>query len=135
MRLEQPIVLDPNSPGGSASPYGLIVFDGVCVLCSWGCRFVDKRDRRGYFRHVPIQQAEGRAIAEQLGIDPDRPESFAFVANGRAYVKSDAVLRIARELPWWGWVSMFLLVARNRYRWFGRTEVCALPAEDRTRRG
>jgi hypothetical protein len=74
---------------------------GVCVLCSRGCHFVSKRDRRGYFRFVPIQMAEGRPLADQLGIDPDRPDSFAFVANGQGYVKSEAVLRIARELPRW----------------------------------
>jgi predicted DCC family thiol-disulfide oxidoreductase YuxK len=50
MRKEQPIVLDPNSPGGIASPHGLILFDGVCVLCSGGCRFVNRRDRHDYFR-------------------------------------------------------------------------------------
>ena len=61
--------------------------------------FVSKRDRRGYFRFVPIQLAEGRPLAHQLGIDPDRPDSFAFVANGQGCVKSEAVLRIARELP------------------------------------
>src|SRR5216684_4076534 len=44
----------------------LILFDGVCVLCSRGCRFASKRDRRGYFRFVPIQLAEGRPLAEQL---------------------------------------------------------------------
>src|SRR6202048_4020636 len=87
--------------GGINSPHGLILFDGVCVLCSRGCRFVSKRDRRGYFRFVPIQLAEGRPIAEQLGIDPDHPDSFAFLASGQAYVKSEAVLRIARELPRW----------------------------------
>jgi predicted DCC family thiol-disulfide oxidoreductase YuxK len=59
-----------KSPGGINSPHGLILFDGVCVLCSRGCRFVSKR-RRGYFRFVPIQLAEGRPLAEQLGIDPD----------------------------------------------------------------
>jgi predicted DCC family thiol-disulfide oxidoreductase YuxK len=101
MQAEQSIVVDPKSPGGINSPHGLILFDGVCVLCSRGCRFVSKRDRRGYFRFVPIQLAEGRPLAEQLGIDPDRPDSFAFVASGRAYVKSEAALRIARELPRW----------------------------------
>jgi len=94
MQAEQSIVVDPRSPGGINSPHGLILFDGVCVLCSRGCRFVSKRDRRGYFRFVPIQLAEGRPLAEQLGIDPDHPDSFAFLANGRAYVKSEAVLRI-----------------------------------------
>jgi predicted DCC family thiol-disulfide oxidoreductase YuxK len=62
-----------------------ILFDGVCVLCSRGCSFVSKRDRRGFFRFVPTQLAEGRLLAEQIGINPDRPDSFAFVANGRSH--------------------------------------------------
>jgi predicted DCC family thiol-disulfide oxidoreductase YuxK len=144
MQTEQPIVVDPKSPGGINSPHGLILLDGVCVLCSRGCRFVSKRDRRGYFRFVPIQLAEGRPLAEQLGINPDRPDSFAFVANGQAYVKSEAALRIARELPRWQWTWVFHfiprvirdaiydLVARNRYRWFGRRDACILPNSDRS---
>jgi predicted DCC family thiol-disulfide oxidoreductase YuxK len=144
MQAEQSIVVDPKSAGGVNSPHGLILFDGVCVLCSRGCRFVSKRDCRGYFRFVPIQLAEGRPLAEQLGIDPDRPDSFAFVTNGHAYVKSDAVLRIARELPRWQWTWVFHfiprvirdaiydLVARNRYRWFGRRDACILPNLDRS---
>jgi predicted DCC family thiol-disulfide oxidoreductase YuxK len=104
---EQIVVVDPESPGGTNSLHALILFDGVCVLCSRGCRFVNTRDRRAYFRYVPIQLAEGRALAEQIGIDPDRPGSFAFVANGQAYVKSEAVLRIARELPHWQWTWVF----------------------------
>ena len=79
-------------------------------------------------------------MPEQLGINPyDRPDSFAFVANGQAYVKSEAALRIARELPRWQWTWLFHfiprvirdeiydLVARNRYRWFGRRDTCILP--------
>jgi predicted DCC family thiol-disulfide oxidoreductase YuxK len=76
MQAEQSIVVDPKNPGGINSPHGLILFDGECVLCSRGCRFVSKRDRRGYFRFVPIQLAEGRPLAEQLGIDPDHPDSL-----------------------------------------------------------
>ena len=75
--------VDPKGPGSINLPHGLILFDGVCVLCSRGCGFVSKRDRRGYFRFIPIQLAEGRPLAEQLGINPDRPDSFVFVANGR----------------------------------------------------
>ena len=144
MQSHRPVAIDPNSPGGSASPHGLILFDGVCILCSRGCRFVSKRDRRGYFRFVPIQLAEGRALAGQLGIDPDRPDSFALVAPGRAYVRSEAALRIARELPRWQWTWLFHfiprairdpiydLVARNRYRWFGRRDACIMPNSDRS---
>ena len=67
MQTEQSIVVDLKSYGGINSPHRLILFDGVCVLCSRGCRFVSKRDRRGYFRFVPIQLAERRPLAEQLG--------------------------------------------------------------------
>ena len=105
---------------------------------------MSKRDRRGYFRYVPIQLAEGRPLAEQLGIDPDRPESFVLVAKGHASLKSEAALRIARELPRWRWTWAFHfiprlvrdpiydLVARHRYRWFGRLDVCMLPNADRS---
>jgi len=144
VQAKRSIVLDPTSPGGINSPHGLIIFDGVCVLCSRGCRFVSNRDPRGYFRFVPMQLAEGRSLAEQLGIDPDRPESFAFLAAGHGYVKSEAVLRIARALPGWRWTWVFHLiprairdaiydlVARNRYRWFGRRDACMLPTLDRS---
>jgi predicted DCC family thiol-disulfide oxidoreductase YuxK len=140
----KPIAIDPQSPGGSDSAHGLILFDGVCVLCSRGCQFVSRRDRRDYFRYLPIQSPEGRLIAGQLGIDPDRPETFAFLAGGHGYVKSDALLLIARELARWRgtwlahWVPrsvrdpIYDFVARNRYKWFGRREVCALPTADRS---
>jgi predicted DCC family thiol-disulfide oxidoreductase YuxK len=74
----------------------------------------------------------------------DPPDSFAFVATGQAYVKSEAALRIARELPRWQWTWVFHfiprvirdaiydLVARNRYRWFGRRDACILPNSDRS---
>jgi predicted DCC family thiol-disulfide oxidoreductase YuxK len=144
MPTSQSIVIDPEIPGGLSSPHGLILFDGVCILCSHGCRFVSQRDHRGYFRFVPIQSPEGRRLAEQLGIEPDNPKSFAFVAKGRGYVKSDAVLHIARELPRWRWtwalrfIPAFIrdwtydVVARNRYGWFGRRDVCLLPTADRS---
>jgi hypothetical protein len=80
MQAEQSIVVDPKSPGGVDSPHGLILFDGVCVLCSRGRGFVSKLSR-GYFRFVPMQLAEGRPLAEQLGINPDRPDCFVFVAE------------------------------------------------------
>ena len=72
------------------------------------------------------------------------PDSFAFAANGQAYVKSEAALRLAQELPRWQWTWVFHfiprvirdaiydVVARNRYRWFGRRDACILPNSDRS---
>jgi predicted DCC family thiol-disulfide oxidoreductase YuxK len=88
--------------------------------------------------------ARRTSLAEQIGIDPDHPDTFAFAAKGRAYVKSEAALRIARELPRWGWTWVFHFVpllirdviydfvARHRYRWFGRLDDCILPTADRS---
>ena len=142
MLAGEKIVIDPNTPGGMNSPYGLILFDGICILCSAGCGFVSKRDCRHYFRFVAIQSPEGRPLAEQLGIDPDHPDTFAFVANGQAFVKSDAALRIAKELPFWQWTyalhfipstmrdAIYDRIASKRYRWFGRREACLLTNPD-----
>ena len=81
MQAEQLIAVDQKGPGGSDSPAGPDPVRRQCVLCSRGCHFVSKRDRRGYFRFVPIQLAEGRPLANQplanqLGIDPDSPDSL-----------------------------------------------------------
>src|SRR4249920_736087 len=67
VQAEQSIVVDPKSPGGVNSPHGLILFDGVCVLCSRGCGFVSKHDRRAYFRIVPMQLAEARDLVQSIG--------------------------------------------------------------------
>jgi DCC1-like thiol-disulfide oxidoreductase len=90
----------PRPQRSGPSLLGVALLSASCIA----------RDRRGYFRFVPIQMAEGRPLADQLGIDPYRPDSFAFVANGQGYVKSEAVLRIARELPRWRWTWVFHLI-------------------------
>jgi len=59
-----------------------------------------------------MQLAEGRPLAEQLGINPNRPDSFAFVANGQAYVNPNAALRIASEPPRWQWTWLFHFIPR-----------------------
>jgi predicted DCC family thiol-disulfide oxidoreductase YuxK len=122
----------------SANP-DIILFDGVCVLCSHWYRFVSARDHGHRFRFVAVQSAEGRALAEKFGIDPDNPDTFILVAAGKASVRSDAALRILAELPRWRWTvvlraipaalrdALYNVIARNRYRWFGRLDVCVLP--------
>jgi predicted DCC family thiol-disulfide oxidoreductase YuxK len=123
-------------------PDGLILFDGVCVLCSGWVRFVIARDHASRFRFAPIQKSYGKQLARRLGIDVAAPETNAVILNGRAYFKSDAGLRVLRELPGWRWTFALTVlprgfrdwlydrVARNRYRMFGRTEQCMAPTPD-----
>jgi predicted DCC family thiol-disulfide oxidoreductase YuxK len=117
---------------------GVILYDGVCVLCSGWVRFVVKRDVARHFRFTPIQSPYGRALATKLGIDPDDPDTNAVVLGGRAFRRSDAALAVVATLPGWGWVralrfvprplrdAVYTLVARTRYQVFGRHQACDL---------
>ena len=120
------------------SDHGIILYDGVCVLCSRWVRFVAKRDTARQFRFTPIQSRYGRRMAMTLGINPDDPDTNAVVLNGKTYRRSDAALAVVSGLPGWAWVSalrlmprgfrdaLYTLVARNRYRIFGRHDACDL---------
>ena len=116
------------------------LYDGVCVLCSGGVRYTLRHERDQAIRFVAIQSHEGRALAQAHGIDPDDPESFLFIEDGRALAKSDGVLALLRHLegparlllagnalprPLRNW--LYDRVACNRYRWFGQKTACEMP--------
>jgi predicted DCC family thiol-disulfide oxidoreductase YuxK len=119
----------------------VILYDGVCVFCSRWIRFVAMRDTDRRFRFTAIQSDYGRRLAQAFGIDPEDPDTNAVVHGGVAYFKSDAALTVLSQLPGWGWVSVlrsvpkvlrdavYNLVARNRYRIFGKYEACFVPDE------
>ena len=121
------------------APDRLILFDGVCVLCSWWVRFVIERDAGARFRFVATQTPRGSALATRLGVDVANPETNVAIINGCAYFKSDATIRVLADLPRWSWSRILLLlprgardwaydrIARNRYRLFGRNESCLVP--------
>jgi predicted DCC family thiol-disulfide oxidoreductase YuxK len=117
----------------------VILYDGVCVFCSRWVRFVIARDRQKRFRFTPIQSAYGSRLARTFGIDPDDPDTNAVIHGGKAHLKSDAALTVLSNLPGWGWTralfavpkplrnAVYSLVARNRYRIFGKYDVCFVP--------
>ena len=123
-------------------PDGLILFDGVCVFCSRWVRFVIDRDPERRFSFVAIQSDRGRLLAARFGIDPEAPQTNAVVWGGRIFFKSDAALTVlgklaaTRPLGWLRAVPRLLrdpaydLIARNRYRIFGRTDLCMVPAPE-----
>jgi predicted DCC family thiol-disulfide oxidoreductase YuxK len=124
----------------------IFIYDGVCVLCDWSVRYVLAHEITPSIRFVAIQSAEGRALARAAGVDPDDPESFLFVENGRLMKETEALLALARQLrgparaaplarllPRFIADALYRLVARNRYRWFGRKAVCALPEGSQSR--
>lgn len=128
-------------PSSQQSGGPIIVFDAECVLCSANAQFVLRHDHARRFRLASMQGAAGAALYRQFGIDPSDPDTMIVVENGRALRDSDAVLSIYRGLGWpWRMLDGFLLVprfirdplyrlvARNRYRIFGRHDACWLPS-------
>ena len=124
----------------------VILFDGVCVFCSRWVQFVVARDEAARFRFTPIQSAYGTRLAQALGIDADDPDTNAVIHGGVAYFKSDAALTVLSLLPGWSWVrvlfavprplrdAVYNIVAKNRYRIFGKYDGCIVPdAELRAR--
>jgi predicted DCC family thiol-disulfide oxidoreductase YuxK len=124
----------------------VILFDGVCVFCSRWVHFVVARDVAARFRFTPIQSAYGTRLAQALGIDADDPDTNALIHGGVAWFKSDGALTVLSCLPRWSWVrvlfavprplrdAVYNVVAKNRYRLFGKYDACIVPdAELRAR--
>jgi len=120
----------------------IVLFDGVCNLCNGSVLFIIDRDPGAYFRFAALQSDVGRDVLAGVGraIPAGDPDSIVLVENGRVYERSTAALRIVRRLrgAWklaWLFVIVprplrdlvYRLVARNRYRWFGRTAECRIP--------
>lgn len=129
----------------------IIVFDGVCVFCTVGAQFILKHDKAGLFRLTAMQSEVGAQIMREAGLDPLDPESFIVLGaaddGGDTWMNSDAVLHVWSILGWpWRAALIFRLVphairdplyrliARNRYKWFGKREECWVPTPDQAAR-
>ena len=121
----------------------VVLFDGVCNLCNGAVQFLLRRDRQRRLRFASLQSMAGQALLRRHGLATDALESIVVLEGGQARLRSDAALLLARRLPWpWPLLVVFVvwprplrdalysLVARNRYRWFGRRESCLLPTAE-----
>jgi predicted DCC family thiol-disulfide oxidoreductase YuxK len=117
-----------------------IIFDGHCHVCSLGVRIMLRHRIDPPYALIPMQSDRGRALLKQFGIDIDDPTTFLVLDGELVLTQSDGVIHIMRAiggfwrvialgrvLPkfWRDW--MYDVLARNRYKWFGRREVCYAP--------
>jgi len=140
-----------QGPAGGGGRH-LLLYDGVCGLCDHLVQFVLARDPQGTFDFAPLQSATGRAAVAREGGDPNALTSFYVVRDyrtpqARSLVKGRAALFVGHALGWpWRAVALFGvlptaildfgydLVARYRYRVFGRFDQCMLPRPEQRRR-
>jgi predicted DCC family thiol-disulfide oxidoreductase YuxK len=119
---------------------GIIIFDGYCNFCSRSVHFIIKRDRKRYFTFAASQTGEGQNIIARYCLGEMAEHSIVLIENEKVYRKSTAALKIARQLGK-GWQLIYVcmiippvlrdliydLVARSRYRLFGKSERCFVP--------
>ncbi len=118
----------------------IVFFDGVCNLCNSAVDFIIQRDQRAYFKFAALQSD---AAMQVLPADVQALDTIVLWENDTAYVYSEAALRIGAKLfPLGSLLLAFLLVpkfirdgvyrwvAKNRYRWFGKTNSCRLPTPE-----
>jgi len=121
----------------------VIFFDGVCNLCNGAVNFIIDRDSDNKYMFSSLQSTEAKEILAQKNINTDDLYSIILLDNGKVYSKSEAVLMIAKNLgsPWkylyyFRFIPVsirdfiYALVAKYRYSWFGKRDVCRIPTSD-----
>jgi len=120
----------------------IILFDGFCNLCNGTVDFLIKKDRKKQFQFIPLQSETGKGLTRKFQI-PQETESVILINFNVAFLESDAVVEIAGMLnyPWkLGAIARFIpgkirnklyqLIAKNRYRWFGKRETCRIQTSE-----
>ncbi|MBK9392143.1 MAG: DUF393 domain-containing protein [Bacteroidetes bacterium] len=116
---------------------GTVLFDDTCNLCDGLVKFIRKRDKISRFRFVPLQSEEGRNMLRSAGLPDTDSDTAVYLSDGRYFLRSSAVLHILKDLgSAWRILYVFIivppfirdpfynLVAKNRYRIFGRKDYC-----------
>ena len=120
----------------------VILFDGVCNFCNASINFVIDRDAARRFRFASLQSDFGQRLLADNNRQLTDFDTVLLLRAGKLYEKSDAALEIARFLKGWSWLYLFRVVprfirdffydiiAKNRYRLFGKNESCRIPTPE-----
>lgn len=121
----------------------VIFFDGVCNLCQRSVQFILTRDPGGIFLFASLQENLASQLIPNFMSSVEEQGSIILWEEGKISYRSTAVLRIVRKLSgWWPLLYVFILippfmrdavynwVAKNRYRWWGKTDNCMVPSPE-----
>lgn len=120
----------------------VIVFDGVCALCNGSMKFILRFDRQKHYKFITAQSDTGQALYKHHNLDPTNFDTFLVFKNGVLLEKMDGVLAIATTLGWpWkiaaiGYLIprpirnwLYMKLAKNRYKIFGKYDSCMIPTD------
>ncbi len=122
------------------SKQSVILFDGVCNLCNRSAQYIAKHDPDGYFRFAWLQSETGKQLLKKYGLAENEMDSFILIEDDKIFTRSTAGLKVARKLKGiikllYGFIivpafirdSIYMLISRKRYKWFGKKEECEIP--------
>jgi len=118
----------------------VIFFDGVCNLCNRAVQFIIKRDKKEQFQFASLQGKTGHEFLKKFNLAENDLNSFMLFEGDKVYTRSTAALRITKKLGG-GWKILYGLmiipgfirnfvynvIAKNRYKWFGKKKECMVP--------
>ncbi len=123
--------------------YELILFDGVCNFCNASINFIIDHDPEKHFKFAPLQSEIGQDILRQFNKDNKDFDSVILLKDNQLYQKSEAALEITKLLSgFWKYFFIFKIlpifflnffydiIAKNRYRIFGKTDSCRMPTPE-----
>ena len=121
----------------------IILFDGVCNFCNSSVNFIIDRDPKNYFTFGALQSIKGQALLERYGLSQTALDTLILIESKQIYSRSTAALRIAKRLSGlWPLFYCFViiprflrdpiygLIAKYRYKIFGKREVCRVPTPE-----
>ena len=118
----------------------IILFDGVCNLCNHTVQFVIRHDPGAIFKFASLQSDKGRELSNHYGLTQSGPGSFVLIEDNNAFTRSTAALKVAKRLkglpvllyvfiivPPFIRNAVYDIIAKNRYKWFGKKDSCMIP--------
>src|ERR1043165_7039174 len=121
----------------------VLLFDGVCNLCNSWVNWVIDHDKKNLFKFAALQSAFGQQRVKDLNLDAKYLDTVILDDEGKVYTESDVALEVARHIggvytlavalyifPRFIRNFVYRIIARNRYRWFGKQESCRVPTPE-----
>ncbi len=122
------------------STQAIILFDGVCNFCNRSVQYVARHDPDSYFKFAWLQSETGKQLLNQYGLTENDLDTFVLIENSKAFTRSTAALKVAKKLKGairllYGFIivplfirdMIYRIIAKKRYKWFGKNEACVVP--------
>jgi predicted DCC family thiol-disulfide oxidoreductase YuxK len=121
----------------------IVLFDGICNFCNASVNMIMVRDKKNVFKFAAMQSPAGIEQQKKFGFNPNDLKTFILIDDGKVYTKTTAALRVAKHLGFpYSMAYIFIIIppfirnivyniiAKYRYRWFGKTEACRIPTPE-----